>query len=395
MLRKLIITLLLTSLLITQAAATEYLADLTAKQIQTDGASNKSWVTSTKTLNIGEEWIFGSVNIKYNTIESSNDRIWFKITGSGISTNDQLLIEGATACLRGTCSDNMSIVSSDAVRLTLSDIRPSSTSVNRTTDENPISGYVYVSPKEISLIKDDVASVDVQKVRTDTGVSYTKTTSEVTVYFIRKPNVPISISVKAESRAPKNEEWTSDRVKFTIDSSGIYTFTIKYTKNNPWGAETDIIETYGLKLINLGDGASTTSGVTKYRSTVYLPDTVTVDMGTAGSFTEQDGVSPTKLSSSEYRLSFNSAGTYTLKYTTSGGTAVDDAVVATVRASQPTEKPVNEETEELTGNQKQDGTGGGESYWKWVLGIAFVALVCILVYSRSRKKSGTMYVKDQ
>lgn len=393
MLRKLVVALLLASLLITHASATEYLADLSAKQIQTTDGVTKSWVTSTRTLHLGEEWAFGSINIKYSTIESTNDRIWFVLTGTSVTTSNQLLLEGGTACLRGTCSENMSIVSSDAVSMTLTDIRPSTTSFNSTTDENPISGYVYVSPKEISLIKDDIASVDVQKTRQDTGVSYAKTTSEVTVYFIRKSNVPISISVKAESRTPKNEEWTTDRVKYTIDSSGTYTFTIKYTKNNAWGAETDITETYGLKLLNLGDGTSTTGGVSKYKTTVYLPDTLTVDMGTAGTFTEQGGVSITKLSGSEYRLSFGSAGTYNLKYTTSGGTAIDNAVEASVRATQPvpeqTEEPAEEE---LTGNQQQDG-GEGESNWIYY-GIAFFALLGIVGYSLTRKKSGGTYKID-
>lgn len=383
MLRKLIIALLLPSLLIIPVSATEYLTDIKVQQIQSG-----SWTSaSEKTMNIGESWDYGSITIKYKILDSSNDKIWFYVTGSSISTPDWLFKEGETWCIRGNdCSENASNASSNAIKMTLKDIRPSSTSTNITA-ENPISGYVYVSPKEISLIKDDVASVDVQKVRTDTGVSYTKTTSEVMVYFIRKPNVPISISVKAESRTPKNEEWTSDRVKYTIDSSGTYMFTIKYTKNNAWGAETDITETYGLKLLNLGDGASTTSGVTKYRSTVYLPDTLIVEMGTAGSFTEQDAVSPTKLSSSEYKLSFNSAGTYKLKYITTGGTVVDDAVIATVRASQPTPEHTEEEPateEELTGNQQQDGEGG--SNWLLWGGVSAVAII-LLGYMLTRKKA--------
>ena len=394
MLRKLIIALSIVALLITQAVATEYLADLSAKQIQIDGSGTKSWVTSTRTLHVGEEWAFGSVNIKYSTIESTNDRIWFVITGTSITTSNLLLTEGGVACLRGTCSENMTIVSDNAVSMTLSDIRPTSTSFNGTTSDDPVYAYVYIN-KEIPLIKDDVANVDVQKTRQETGVSYSKTTSEVYVYFTRKQSVPISISVKAESRTPKNEEWTSDRVKFTIDSSGTYTFTVKYKKTNVWGAETDITEIYGLKLINLGDGSSTSSGVSKYKSTVYLPDTLVVDMGTAGSFTPQSGVSTTLLSGSEYRIVFDSEGVYRLKYTTSGGTAVDDAVVATIRAQQPTAKPTEtkEATEEFIGNQQQGGEEG--SNW-WIYGIALVILLIIIGYALTRKKmSGTYNIKAQ
>lgn len=395
MLRKPLITLLLVSILITQVAATEYLADMSAKQIQIDALGTKSWITSTKTLHVGEEWAFGSVNIKYSTIESTNDRIWFVITGTSITTSNLLLAEGGAACLRGTCSENMTIVSDNAVSMTLSDIRPTSTSFNGTTSDDPVYAYVYVN-KEIPLIKDDVANVDVQKTRQETGVSYSKTTAEVTVYFSRRQSVPISISVKAESRAPKNEEWTSERVKYTIDSSGTYTFTVKYKKTNVWGAETDITEVYGLKLINLGDTTGTSSGVSKYKSTVYLPDSLTVDMGTAGSFAQQSGVSITPISTLEHRLVFDSEGVYRLKYTTSGGTSIDDAVVATVRAQQPTVKPpVDEEqvAEELTGNQQQDNGGGSNL---WIYAILLVVLAGIIGYALTRKKkSGTYNIKAQ
>lgn len=396
MLRKLIVTLLLASLLITHATATEYYTKSQLELVQIDGSGNRTWSTPVQLdLNLAESKTLYGVTVNYYDIGNSNTAVFFRITGGDIieaqfSKNEQ-------RCLKGSCaSTNSTPNNAGDVRMKLLDILPRTTSsLNGTTAENPISGYVYVNPKEISLIKDDIASVDVQKVRTDTGVSYTKTTSEVTVYFIRKPNIPISISVKAESRAPKNEEWTSDRVKFTIDSSGTYTFTIKYTKNNAWGAETDITETYGLKLINLGDGASATGGVSKYKSTIYLPDSLTVNMGTAGSFTQREGVSITSQSTTEYRLSFDSEGVYTLKYTTSGGTAVDDAVVATVRKAvqatpQATEKELTEE--ELTANQQQDGKDGGglSSYY----GIIFAVLIgiCVVWYSLTRKKSGGTYV---
>lgn len=394
MLRRFIVALLLISFLIAQAVATEYLADVKVQQIQ--GSDTKTWASpSERTLEIGESWDYGSITIKYNTIESTKDRIWFLITGSSITTHDWVFKEGETWCIRGTdCSDNASNASYNAIRMTLKDIRPSSTSFNGTTSENPVYAYVYIN-KEISLIKDDVATVDVQKTRQETGVSYSKTTSEVYVYFIRKQSVPISIIVKAESREPKNEEWTSDRVKYTIDTSGTYTFTVKYKKSNTWGAETDITETYGLKLINLGDLTNTGLGVSKYKSTIYLPDTLTVDMGTAGSFTKQDGVSITSLSSSEYRLAFDSAGTYSLKYTTSGGTATDDAVVATVRTSAAQENTQSKETTTANQQQTSDGDDGGNLLYYLLLIIAVIALGYMFLSRRKGAQKYTLHAKAQ
>lgn len=398
MLRKIIITLLLASLLITHAAATEYVADLTLKQIQ--GSDSKSWVTlSTRTLNPGGTWDVGSdgsLIIKYTEKAPNANQITFSFSGTSISTPFSWAFDkGHTECIRGTCNDNATNSSSNAVRLTLTDIRESTTSFN-TNNSNIVNGYVLVSGKSspIALIKDDAPIVDVMKIRQETGVTYTKTTSEVIVRF--EYGRPIGITVKAESREPKQTEWGSNYIKYTIDSSGTYTFTVKYKTTNPSGFEEETTETYGLKLINLGDAIGTNGGVTKYQSTVYLPDTLTVNMGVAGNFTQQGGVGITALSSSEYRLAFDTAGTYSLKYTTTGGTAVDSAVVVVVRPPAPAlqAQVTPAVVTPIKGNQQQGGEGEGWDIWTVGLGIVFVVMVGLVIYGLRRNKPRTMHIRN-
>lgn len=374
------------------ASAAEYTADLTAKRIQqSDG--NNSWVTSTKSLNLGETWAFGDINIKYNTIESTNDRIWFSVTGSGIRDNTPLLTEGASVCLRGTCSENMTIVSSDAVQLTLTDIRPTSTwSGTNTSGDNPIYAYVYAD-KELPITKDQIRTYDAKQYNQQSGWTTDSAPKEVYIYFQRRESIPASITVTTEPAtiASPKDEWISDKVKYIVTQNGKYTFKVKYDKMNYWGAKTETTDTYTVTIQGLaGAGASTQSAKCK-PCIVYLPDTLTLEITPKPTFQSTSGVTIAEKGDNKYEFSFVSPSAYTVKYTTSNG---DDYLEFSARA-QPSIQETVQET--LKANQAQNNRqdGSEDTWWSWWYLPIGLVLVGIIGWKLSGRRKGFDIRKDR
>jgi hypothetical protein len=344
-------------------------------------------------MNASQTYAIGDISIRPTSIEPSRNTAYFIVTGTRINT-PWIVLDNRTGgrCVKGICSSTPTVNSSGDIYISLTSVSQinrgeTTTSTNTSASgDSPVSAYVYVN-KEIPLIKNDVATVDVQKTRTETGVTYSNTTSEVNVYFNRNQELPISIDIKAESRPPKNEEWTSKRVKYTIDSSGTYTFTVRYKKLNSWGAESDVTETYGLKLINLGDpSAGTQTVAAKGVYNVYIPDSITITMTQPGTFASQSGVTVTPLSGTEYRFSFNAPGTYRMKYTTAGGQVIDNAAefnVKTTPGGSGEQQSQESASKTATGNQQQ---GEDDNLFFYLL-MGILAAGALVIIITKRKKS--------
>ena len=385
-LNKLVLIIVILALITGQASATEYSAKIKVEKYQSG-----AWVSDTNTLNKTDApWNLFDISIKYTDINDDFNKIYFTITGTDVRDTSPLVEQDKTVCLRyeyASCFPIGNATPNDkAIKLTLLSINPysQSTPVNASGD-NPL--YVYLfADKEVSIPKStnggaDIRTFDAKLSSTNTGWTGSVSPSEVYVYFQKRNDKPISISMKTDVPSkPKEEQskgggtWGYGYGKFTLTANGNYVFTVKYDNYNIWGAKSEETEVYGFNLIGMA-GNKGTSAAPRGVFDVNLPDAKILELGENVKFTETPtGVTTSPMGGKEYRFSFATTGRFRVKYTVNG---VEDYAEFNVRQQvappTPTATPL---TQVLTGNQNQPEDGGTD--W-FLVGIIAMALVGVII----------------
>lgn len=396
--KPIILIFLLISLAIPASAEDIYQARLVVSGIQ--GTEN-NWVSEMWDLNESVTKPFMDTSITFVRIGINNQSGWFTVTGSGISNPAVSIIEGADAeCIRGKCAEGNNVTGNEkSVQLMVIDYKlihvagtestTSGTTTANTTD-NPIYAYVYYD-RELPMAEGKVNNFNGEDYVKQTGWTTEGGVSEVDVYFKRRDvSIPMAISVKAESTEPK-VVWSDRTAKYTIDSNGKYTFTIKYETKNIWGWKEEFTEVYTLVTTGM---SSTTSGSSSSAIVAEAPyeavvgEEFVLTMSKAGKFDTQQDVEVIDAGNRKYAFTFGKSGIYELNFKgTDGGSAVVKFSVKSTTASAAAEAANNAATTTANLAQPQDGDGGS-LIWYLILLIAVVGLGYMLI---SRKKKSTSY----
>lgn len=379
---KLFLSLLCIALLITPALAADYMGKFMVDQVKNVSGVHAWDSPLIFTLNKSQSFDYlGMATITYFDIDTALSPFRVSIITTGTGTSNFVIAPGETKNIRGSYFDNASLASIGDIRIKMTELTQLSIGTINSTSDNPVYAYFYTD-REWALRKNDIVSFDalVQKTSSDSGVSYSGSVAlkEIYVYFKRLQNIPVSITVTAEKEPSKT--WDSEKVKFTIDKSGKYLFTIKYDVSNPWGAATEIMDTYTLVVKGLGETITASQIHSTAPYEVFVGDTKTFPMTEPGSFTALAGTTISPISNNTYNIIFTGVGSYTLVYTTSNGVQTFINVNAIQKPS-TTVTP----TTTVKVNQAQ-GTGGGIlGIDNMYLGLGLVALLLGIIYIRKNK----------
>ncbi len=385
---KLILILICIAILTTPVLATDYLAKFTVEKVENINGI-KTWAsTQTFSLNKSESKDYlGMVTVQYFDIDTTSSPLRVSIKTTGGVTTGFAIATGETKNIRGNYYDNASLANIDDIRIKMLELNPYSVTTINSTSDNPIYAYFYTD-REWALRKDDSVTFDAkaQKASSDSGVSYSGNTAlkEIYVYFKRLQTVPISITVSSKNEPSRT--WDNEKIKFTIDRSDTYIFTVKYDITNPWGAATETINKYTLIVKGLESTTSSTQIYSTAPYDVYIGDTKTVPMTESGTFSSVNGATITPLSNNTYNFVFSTPGTYNLVYTTGSGqttisfNAIQKPSTATTAQPQPTAT--------VSASQKQQTKGGILGIDNTYLGLGLLLLILGIVYIKKNKGSG-------
>lgn len=372
-----ILAALLTILIHPVSAATEYYVKIDLQQI--DSITNESvvWSPAQKiTLNkTDSREIIGGMSINFNDIQESDMTVAFRITGGTIS--DALMKKTTEKCIKGTSQGLCNAVGH--VKLILVDIIPKTTTDSGTTldSTNPFNAYYYMD-KKVLLKLDGTRTFDVATYLSQNDLTQEDAPEEVEVYF--ESNIPFGITVTGGTFEPK-WSWSGNTVKYTIEESSTYTFTVKYEALNPSGYKEQHTDTYKFITKGLSSDSSVNIVSTIASYDVLIGDNKEIRMSQPGKFTGQDGVIISSQGADSFIFKFTSVGTYHIKFTSDTGaeTYVDFNVKPQGSNPQATTTPV---TEEQTANQIQEMTGGNT--YLILIPIAAIAIGIILMKKRKQ-----------
>lgn len=386
---KLFLLIICVALLITPALAADYMGKFTVEKVESINGVH-AWASSqTFTLNKSQSKDYlGMATVTYLDVDTTSSPFHVSITSTGTGTSSFVIAPGETKNIKGNYYDNATLANIDDIRIKMTELNQISTGTINSTSDNPVYAYFYTD-REWALKKDDTVTFDAkaQKTTSDSGVTYSGTTSlkEIYAYFKRLQNVPVSITVSSENEPSRS--WDNEKVKFTIDKSGTYIFTIKYDVINPWGAATETVEKYTLAVKGLETTSTTSQILTTAQYDVFTGDTKTFPMTSPGSFSAISGATITPVSNSTYSVLFTAPGTYTLIYTTTNGaqTPINVNVI---------QKPSTLVTPIVTvkANQAQ-GTGAGTNGTLGIdniyIGLGLAGILLGIIYIRKNKGKGT------
>lgn len=383
---KLFLSLLCVALLITPALAADYMGKFIIEKVENINGVH-AWASSqTFTLNKSQSKDYlGMATVTYLDVDTTSTPFHVSITSTGTGTSSFVIAPGETKNIKGNYYDNATLANIDDIRIKMTELNQVSVGTINSTSDNPIYAYFYTD-REWALKKDDTVTFDAkaQKTTSDSGVTYSGTTSlkEIYAYFKRLQNIPVSITVSSENEPSRS--WDNEKVKFTIDKSGTYIFTIKYDITNPWGAATETVEKYTLAVKGL-ETASSTQIYSTAQYDVFVGDTKTFPMTESGSFTPITGATITPISNSTYSVLFTVPGTYTLVYTTINGVQTPINVNAIQKPSIVVTPVVT-----IKANQAQGtGTGGVLGIDNMYIGLGLVGLLLGIIYIRKNKSKST------
>lgn len=384
---KLLLSVLCITLLVTPALAADYVGKFTVEKVENINGVH-TWASSqTFTLNKSQSKDYlGMVTITYLDIDTTSSPFHVSITSTGTGTSSFVIAPGEMKNIKGNYFDNATLANIDDIRIKMTELNQISVGTINSTSDNPIYAYFYTD-REWSLRKNDIVSFDAlaQKVPSDSGVSYSGTTSfkEIHTYFKRLQNIPVSITVTSENEPSKI--WENEKVKFTIDKSGTYIFTVKYDVSNPWGAATEVVDKYTLVVKGLSGTTTTSQIYSTAQYDVFTGDTKTFPMTESGSFTTLTGATITPISNNTYNILFTTPGTYTLVYTTTSGVQTP-INVNVIQKSTTIVTPAAT----IKANQAQGtGTGGILGIDNIYLGLGLVGLLLGIIYIRKNKGKTT------
>ncbi len=387
--KQILLLLLALAILTPSVLAADWVAKFTVDKVENVNGA-KTWASSqTFILNKTETKDYlGMATIQYFDLDTTSSPMRISIRTTGGVTNSFVISNGETKNIRGSYYDNNASLSAiDDIRIKMIELNPYTVTTINSTSDNPVYAYFYTD-REWSLRKDDSITFDAkaQKASSDSGVSYSgsSTLKEIYVYFKRLQTIPISITVS--SKYEPSRTWDNEKIQFKIDKSDTYVFTVKYDVTNPWGASTETINKYTF----IVKGLESTTSTQIYSTTpydVYVGDTKTVSMTEAGTFSSVNGATITPLSNNTYNFIFSVAGTYNLVYTTSSGQTTVSFNVIQKPSVVVTPPPASATV--VSGAQKQQTGEGGilgiDNTW---LGLGLVGLVLGIIYMRKNKGSG-------
>ncbi len=375
-----ILPILMLLLLINSASATDYYLKIDIQQIDSISNDSITWSPAQKiTLNKTESReIIGGMSVNFNDIQESDMTVSLKLTGGTIT--DALMKKTTDKCIKGTSQGICNQVGH--IKLTLTDIVTKSTTATGTTtvnSSNPFNAYYYID-KRVALKEGGTRTFDVATYLSQNDLTQEDAPEEVEVYF--ESAIPFGITVTGGTFEPK-WSWTGNTVKYTIEESSTYIFTLKYKQSNPSGYQEDKTDTYKFITKGLASGSSTSNAVSAIASyDVIVGDTKEIKMSQPGKFTGQDGVTISSQGADSFVFKFSTSGQYHLKFTSESGTEtfVDFNVKQSSGASaQVTETPA---TTEQTANQISNITGGNN--YLILIPLALVVLGIILMKKRKQ-----------
>ncbi len=365
-------------LMIQTVSATDYYIKVEVQQIESISNDSITWSPSQKiSLNKSDSKdIIGGMSINYNDLMQPDMVVSLKLTGG--TTPDVLMTKTTSKCIKGNSQGTCTSVGH--VKLTLSDIIALSTSGTSTTpvnSSNPFHAYYYMD-KEISLKLDGTKTFDVALYLSQNDLSQDDAPEEVEVYF--ESAVPFGITVDGGSFEPK-WSWSGNTVKYIIEESSTYTFTVKYEAVNPSGykeQKTDIYKfiTKGLKAAN----SNTVSSIAPYE--VSVGANKEIRMSQPGKFTGQEGVTISANGAESFIFKFATEGQYHIKFTSDNNaeTFVDFVVKSSSGASQTTQSS-DTTTQQQAAGQVLPSTDG----FNYIILIP-IAVVVIGIILIKRKK---------
>lgn len=396
-------------LLITMLFASPALAqDYTAK-FETQAKLNGIWTSALDNyLNTTDTAISIPGGMSFTLYQVTATSAWFKFSPAGANgVVDLPLNVGDTAvCLKDNgnrCITDPVNASDGTVKFTLLSVAPradSTTTVNNGTtssDTSPV--YVYIqADKELPLTRNPGNTPNsfdpsvYYKSQQNGWSSGSSTNNEVDLYFKRNTNTPIDVSIAGctgeNCEKDPRYEWSNSQLKYTIMKVGTYTFNVKYTVTNPWGANADKTDVYKLAIKGLSSQGTGTgvAAVSSYK--LYLSDSMDITMTSPGTFTPQAGVGITPVTGTpnKYTFKFENAGTYNIKYTTEDGDS--STVTFEVKSDPaPASTAAAEPTVDTSANQKQGNGEGGDTFYYVLVGFVIILVIGIILIKRRKNGS--------
>lgn len=378
---KLIILTLLLSVFVSSASATDYYLKIDIQQIDSISNDSIAWSPAQKiTLNKTESReIIGGMSVNFNDLQESDMTVSLKLTGSTIS--DALMKKTTDKCIKGTSQGLCNQVGH--IKLTLTDIVTKTTSTTGTTtvnSSNPFNVYYYMD-KKVALKEGGTRTFDVATYLSQNDLTQDDAPEEVPVYF--ESAIPFGITVTGGTFEPK-WSWTGNTVKYIIEESATYVFTVKYKQSNPSGYQEDKTDTYKFITKGLASGSTASNTVSVIASyDVLLGDNKEIKMSQSGKFTGQEGVTISSQGADSFVFKFTTVGQYHLKFTADSGseTYVDFNVKSSSSSSSPqtTTTPAEDTT---VANQVTDLTGGNN--YLILIPIALIILGIVLMKKRKQ-----------